>query len=140
MKRAILVLVILAAAAIVIVKLTSPTQPPQPQPTAVTTSSAAAQNKLIFYLFHDPSDQDAGCRRIYSYADRAERELIGKVEVRRPDVKREKKLIQQYQVRVLPTNLLVSASGAVQERFEGEDDATAERIEQALERLKGMPQ
>lgn len=136
MKRVILVLVIVAVAAVVAVKLASRTQPP-PSPSApATTSSPAAPNKPVFYLFHDPSDQDAGCRRIYAYADQAERELAGKIEVRRPDVEREKHLVERYQVRVLPTILIVSPTGAVEERFEGEDSSTAERIEQALERLK----
>lgn len=43
------------------------------------------QRLQILCLFHDPSDQDAGCRRIYAFADQAERELSGKIEVRRPD-------------------------------------------------------
>ena len=141
MRRVILVLIIVAVAAVVAVKLTSRRQQPRPQPASVTTpSSARNQGKPILYLFHNPSDQDAGCRRIYAYADQAERELAGKVEVRRPDVEREKNLVEQFQVRVLPTILLVSPKGAVQERFEGEDSSTAARIEQALERLKGTLQ
>jgi thioredoxin-like negative regulator of GroEL len=141
MKRVILVLIIVAVAAVVTVKLVSRKQKPQP-PSAVVTapSSASTQGKPILYLFHDPSDQDAGCRRIYAYLDQAERELAGQVEVRRPDVEREKNLVEQFQVRVLPTVLLVSPTGAVEQRFEGEDSSTAEHIEQALERLKGMPQ
>lgn len=139
MKRFIPVLVIAAAAAVVAVKLMSDKQSQSP-PAAGTASSAAIQNKPTLYLFHDPSDQDEGCRRIYAYADRAERELAGKVEVRRPDVEREKKIVEQFQIRVLPTILLVSSGGAVEERFEGEDSETAARIEQALERLKGTTQ
>ena len=141
MKRVILVLIIVAVAAVVTVKLTSKRQQPQPQPASVTTPSPASiQSKPILYLFHDPSDQDAGCRRIYAYVDRAESELAGKVEVRRPDVEREKKTLEQFQVRVLPTLLLVSPTGAVEERFEGEESQTAARIEQAIERLKGTLQ
>lgn len=141
MKRVILVLIIVAIAAVLVVKLAGRKQQPQP-PSAVVTapSSASIQSKPILYLFHDPSDQDAGCRRIYAYADRAERELAGRIEVRRPDVKHEKSIIERYQVRVLPTILLVSPTGAVEERFEGEDSSTAERIERALERLKGTLQ
>jgi hypothetical protein len=60
--------------------------------------------------------------------------------VRRPDVEREKSTLAQYQVRVLPTILLVSPTGEVQERFEGEGSATAQRIEQTLQRLKGTAQ
>lgn len=141
MKRIILVLIIVAVAAVVAVKLAGRKQQPQPQSATVTTpSSASIQSKSILYLFHDPSDQDAGCRRIYAYAERAEKEMAEKVEVRRPDVEREKPLVEQFQVRVLPTILIVSPTGAVEERFEGEDSQTAARIEQALERLKGTLQ
>src|SRR6266508_2937480 len=83
--------------------------------------------KPVFYLFHDPADQDEGCRRIYSFADRAERELAGKIEVRRPDVKSEKSVAEKYQVRVLPTILVVGADDAVKERFEGEEKEAAAR-------------
>lgn len=141
MRRIILFLIIAAVAAVITVKLANRKQKPQPQPATVTVpSSASTKGKTILYLFHDPSDQDDGCRRIYAYADKAESELAGKVEVRRPDVKREKNIIEQFQVRVLPTILLVSPTGTVEERFEGEDHSTAARIEQALERLKGTPQ
>ena len=141
MKKAILALVIVAAAALITYKLVSTKQSAQPQPTpAASNASNAVTGKRVFYLFHDPSDQDAGCRRIYSFADRAESELAGKVEVRRPDVKSEKSLVDQYQVRVLPTILVVSPSGTVEDRFEGEDRETAERIDQALARLKETAQ
>ena len=139
MKKAILVLVIVAVAAVIGFKLVGRKSVPQPQPTSVG-SQASTSGKPVFYLFHDPSDQDAGCRRIYAFADRAESELAGKVEVKRPDVEREKTLVDEYQVRVLPTILLVSPTGSVEERFEGEDKATAARIEQALDRLKGSAQ
>ncbi|MCS6804847.1 MAG: thioredoxin domain-containing protein [Acidobacteriota bacterium] len=140
MKRVILILIIVAVVAVIAVKLTSRRQQPQPPSATTTTLSKSTQGKPVFYLFHDPSDQDEGCRRIYAYADRAEREMAGKVEVRRPDVEREKSIMEQYQVRVLPTILLVSPTGVVEERFEGEDSQTAARIEQALERLKGTLQ
>ena len=135
MKKAILVLVIVAVAAVIAFKLAGRKSEPQPQPAPVA-SQASTSGKPIFYLFHDPSDQDAGCRRIYAFADQAENELAGKVEVRRPDVEREKTLVEQYQVRVLPTILIVSPTGEVKERFEGEDKATAERIDQSLASLK----
>ncbi|MEW6208328.1 MAG: thioredoxin domain-containing protein [Acidobacteriota bacterium] len=135
MKKAILVLVIVAVAAIIGFKLAGRKSEPQPQPAPVASQQSTG-GKPIFYLFHDPSDQDAGCRRIYAFADRCETELAGKVEVKRPDVEREKNLVEQYQVRVLPTILIASPTGEVQERFEGEDKATAERIDQSLSRLK----
>ena len=140
MKRAILIVVVLAAAALIAVKLVNRRKDVNPQPQAPAATASSTQAKPIFYLFRDPSDNDAGCRRIYAYADRAENELAGKVEVRRPDVEHEKNLAQQYQVRVLPTILLVSPAGDVQERFEGEDKATASRIEQTLDRLKATAQ
>jgi hypothetical protein len=55
--------------------------------------------------------------------------------VRRPDATQQKNLVDAYKVRVLPTILLVSPNGQV-ERFEGKDEPTAGRIEQALSRLK----
>lgn len=140
MKRAILILVIVAVVAVVAVKLVSRRQTPASPAPPPGTSSLTAQTKPTLYLFRDPSDQDEGCRRIYEYADRAERELAGRVEVRRPDVEREKSTLAEYQVRVLPTILLVSPTGEVQERFEGEGSVTAQRIEQTLQRLKGTAQ
>ena len=140
MKRVILILVIVAVVAIVAVKLVSRRQSPVLPAPPTNTSSPIAQTKPTLYLFRDPSDNDAGCRRIYEYADRAERELAERVDVRRPDVEREKNILTQYQVRVLPTILLVSSNGEVQERFEGEGNATAQRIEQTLQRLKGTAQ
>ena len=138
MKRAILVAVIIAVAGVIAFKLTRKTSDPRTGP--ATSATAGAEGKPILYLFHDQTDQDADCRRIYAYADQAERELAGKCEVRRPVVKQEAGLVQQYQIRVLPTILLVSSGGEVQERFEGEDKATAGRIEQALARLKESAQ
>lgn len=142
MKRLILVLVVIAVAAVVAAKfLRKETSPPQSQTvTTAAPSSANTQSKRALYLFHDTSDQDEGCRRIYAFVDRAERELAGRVEVRRPDIKSEKKTLEQFQVRVLPTILIVSPSGAVEERFEGEGEQVASRIEQTLERLKASAQ
>jgi thioredoxin-like negative regulator of GroEL len=133
MKRVILGLVLVAVGAVIGYKLVGQKQTPQP---VTTTSSATAQAKLIFFLFHDPSDQDEGCRRIYAFADRAERELTGRVEVKRPDVKSEKSIVDKYQIRVLPTILVVSPAGAIEGRFEGEDKETVARIEQAFSQLK----
>jgi hypothetical protein len=139
MKRTILVVVIVAVAIVFLIKRIAPKPHPATSRQSQSAAQASNEGRPILYLFHNPSDQDAGCRRIYSYADRAETELAGKVEVRRPDLEREKKLTQAYQVRVLPTILLVSPNGEVQDRFEGEDKATSTRIEQALERLKATP-
>jgi thioredoxin-like negative regulator of GroEL len=134
MKKLILALIIAAAAGIVIYKMTN-RPAPAPVQTTVTSSTPTASGKPVFYLFHDPADQDEGCRRIYSFADRAERELAGKIEVKRPEVKTEKGVVDKYQVRVLPTILVVDASGAVKERFEGEEKETVARLEEMMVRL-----
>lgn len=133
MKRVILALVIVAVAGIIGYKLVGKKEE---LPLATATAPASVQGKPVFYLFHDPGDQDEGCRRIYAFADRAERELAGRVEVKRPDVKSEKSVVDKYQVRVLPTILIVSPAGAVEGRFEGEDKGTVARIEEAFSRLK----
>jgi len=133
MKRAILALVVLAAAAVIGYKLYSEKPP---APSAPVASSTAAPGRSAFYLFHDPSDQDEGCRRIYAYADRAERELTGRVEVKRPDVRSEKSVVERYQVRVLPTILIVAPDGKVEGRFEGEDEGTVARLDEAFNRLR----
>lgn len=133
MKRVILGLVIVAVVAVIGYKLMG--KKPEPQPIAAT-SSPSVQGKSAFYLFHDPSDQDEGCRRIYAFADRAEREFSSRLEVKRPDVKSEKSIVDKYQVRVLPTILIVSPAGAIEGRFEGEDKETVARIEEAFSRLK----
>ncbi len=126
MQKLLLALIVAAAAGVVIYKMMNRTAPAAGQ-TAVTSSTSTAPGKPVFYLFHDPADQDEGCRRIYSFADRAERELAGKIEVRRPDVKSEKSVAEKYQVRVLPTILVVGADDAVKERFEGEEKEAAAR-------------
>ncbi len=133
MKRVILGLVVVAVIAVIGYKLMG--KKPEPQPIAAT-SAASVQGKSAFYLFHDPSDQDEGCRRIYAFADRAEREFSSRLEVKRPDVKSEKSVVDKYQVRVLPTILIVSSAGAIEGRFEGEDKETVARIEEAFSRLK----
>src|SRR6266508_1849585 len=135
MKQLLLALIVAAAAGIVIYKMMNRAEP-APAQTAVTSSASTSSGKPVFYLFHDPADQDEGCRRIYSFADRARRELAGKIEVKRPDVKSEKGVVDKYQVRVLPTILVVDAGGAVKERFEGEEKETAARLEDMMTRLK----
>jgi thioredoxin-like negative regulator of GroEL len=135
MKKLLLIVIVAAVAGIVIYKMMSQTAP-APVQTAATSSGPNASGKPVFYLFHDPADQDEGCRRIYSFADRAEREMAGKIEVKRPDVKSEKGVVDKYQVRVLPTILVVDAGGVVKERFEGEEKNTAVRLEEMMARLK----
>lgn len=137
MKRVILGLVVVAVIAVIGYKLICKKAEPQP---SATRSAASVQGKSAFYLFHDPSDQDEGCRRIYAFADRAEREFSSRLEVKRPDVKSEKSVVDKYKVRVLPTILIVSPAGTVEERFEGEDKETVARLEQAFSRLKGSAQ
>lgn len=141
-KGIILAAVILAVAAIAAYKFIGGNQPTAEQKNApVAASSPAtnqttAQSKSTFYLFHDPSDQDAGCRRIYAFADQAESELSARVEVKRPDVKTEKAIVDKYQVRVLPTILVVAPDGQITERFEGEDGDTIKGLEGMISRLK----
>lgn len=139
MKKVILAVCVLAIVGVVVYKFAGRQEAPQPPPavgTATPASSATGQAKSIFYLFHDPSDQDAGCRRIYSFADRAESELSDKVEVKRPDVENEKSIVEQYEVRVLPTILVITPDGKVAERHEGEDGETVKRLEGMMARLK----
>lgn len=147
MKNAILALVVLAVVGIVAYKLMSGRAEPQPAPAAPPVAAAPAQpappaatqpaaGRPTVYLFHDPSDQDAGCRRVYAYADRAEKELAGKVDVQRPDVERDKTVVEKFNVKVLPTVLYVSATGEVLERCEGEDKETFAKLDQGFEKLK----
>jgi hypothetical protein len=139
MKKIVLAVVAIAAVAVIAYKGISSRQAASEQRTSAVTADTkreGAQDRQTLYLFHDPSDQDEGCRRVYAFADQAERELSGRVEVRRPDVGREKELMARYQVRVLPTILLVSADGRVAERFEGEDSDTVKRLESTMARLK----
>lgn len=142
MKKSILVWVIIAVVAIIAYKLIG-NKPPSGETNGTSAASSSpdatptnAQAVATFYLFHNPQDQDEECRKIYSFADRAERELVGRYEVKRPDVKAEKALVDKFQVRVLPTILIVSPTGEVQDRFEGEGEKVASRIETALTRLK----
>ena len=143
MKNAILVVVVLAVVAIVAFKVMSGREEPKPAPASATAASTPAsaaapsvQAKPVLYLFRDASDNDAGCQRIYAYADRAEKDFAGKIDVRRPDVERDKATAERFNVKVLPTILLVSPTGEIQERFEGEDGDTVAKLDQAFERLK----
>lgn len=139
MKKIVLAVVIIAVIAVIAYKGLSSRQAASEQKTpavATNTKQKAAQNKQTLYLFHDPSDQDEGCRRVYAFANEAERELAGRVEVKHPDVKAEREIVNKYKVRVLPTILLVSANGQVAERFEGEDGDTIRGLESMIERLK----
>lgn len=133
MKRVTLILIMVALAVVSAVTLVGRKERP-PSPPA--SSAEDTHDRHLLYLFYDQVDQDPECRRIYALVNRAERELAEKVEVRRVDVDREMNLVQQFQVRVRPAVLLVSPTGAVEARFEGDDDSTAARIELALNRLK----
>lgn len=147
MKKAILVLVVLAVAGILAYKFigsdyqTNETKSSVANTVATAASSPATnaqttEAQKIFYLFHNPKDQDEECREIYAYADRAERELAGRVVVKRPDVKTETALVEKYKVKVLPTILIASSDGAEQERFEGEGEKVSTGVENAIARLK----
>ena len=146
MRKFILVVVIVAVVAIITYKLignkppSGETNPVSPANSSQVATPTKAQAVSTFYLFHNPQDQDEECRQIYSFADRAERELVGRYEVKRPDVKAEKALVDKFQVRVLPTILIVSPTGEVRERFEGEGEQVASRIENAFTRLKETKQ
>lgn len=149
MKKAILILVVLAVAGILAYKFigsgnqTSETKPTVANTAAPTAASSPATNapttteaQKVFYLFHNPKDQDEECREIYAYADRVERELAGRVIVKRPDVKTEKALVEKYKVKVLPTILITSPDGREQERFEGEGEKVSSGVETAIAKLK----
>ncbi len=120
MKKLILALILASVAGIVIWKTTN-----RPATTPSQTVATSISGKPVFYLFHDPADQDEGCRLIYSF-----------VEVKRPDVKSEMSIVDKYQVRVLPTILVVDSTGAVKERFEGEEKKTVAQLEEMMARLK----
>ncbi|HQU81696.1 MAG TPA: thioredoxin domain-containing protein [Pyrinomonadaceae bacterium] len=148
MKKAILFLVVLAVAGILAYKfIGSGNQTNDTKPSVANTAEAAVASspvtkaqtteaQKIFYLFHNPKDQDEECRKIYAYADRAERELAGRVIVKRPDVKTESALVEKYKVKVLPTILIASPDGTEQERFEGEGEKVSTGVENAIARLK----
>lgn len=100
-------------------------------------SQKQTQNKMIFYLFHDPSDQDAECKKIYSFADRAEHELSESIVVRRPDVEQDKDLMTRYNIKILPTIIIVAPGGEEEERFEGEGNSVEVALEKTMIRLRG---
>lgn len=137
-KRLILILIVAAVASIVIYKTMQrpATAPAQTAANSDAPTASTSSGKAVFYLFRDPADQDEGCRRIYAFADAAERELAGRIDVKRPNVKNDKSIVDKYQVRVLPTILVVGADGAVKERFEGEEKETVAQLETMMTRLK----
>ena len=129
-RSGILILTVLAVAAVFYLKTLQPRRIASTAPVEVQTK------KSTIYLFHNPKDQDDECRKIYAFADQAEKELYGSVIVRRPDIEREPALLDRYSVHVLPTILILSPDGKEQARFQGEGDTVAEALKKALEKLK----
>ena len=129
MKKVILVVVVLAVIGILAYKFMGDRNQVTNTNVAVTNSVPAASpatnaqattdNQKVFYLFHNPKDQDEECRTIYAFADDVERDLSGRVKVLRPDVKAETALVEKYKVKVLPTILITSPDGTEQQRFDG---------------------
>lgn len=132
-KWGILILTVLAAAAVLVIK--TRTAEHRTLPTAAAAANTATDKRIV-YLFHDARDQDEGCRRIYAFADRAEKELSGEVVVRRPDVDRDTALLRRYSVKVLPTILIAGPGGKEEARFEGEGESVEAALNKALEGLK----
>lgn len=146
MKKVILVVVVLAVIGILAYKFIGDRNRVTNTNVAVTNSvpaSAPATNtqattddQRVFYLFHNPKDQDEECRTIYAFADDVERDLSGRVKVLRPDVKAETALVEKYKVKVLPTILITSPDGTEQDRFEGEGEKVSAGIKDAIAKLK----
>lgn len=148
MKKAILIIVILAVVGVLAYKFLGDTtlstnttavvantsSAPPSAPAANT--QAAAEPQKVFYLFHNPKDQDPECAEIYAYADNVERDMPGRVKVLRPDVKAETALVEKYKIKVLPTILITAPDGTEQERFEGEGEKVSSGIKNAVAKLK----
>lgn len=131
MKKAILIVVAIAVTGILVYKFQGNTEQ-----ATVTNLKDTAANQKVFYLFHYPGDQSAGCRAIYALADGAERELQGRVKVLRPNVETETTLVEKYKIRVIPTIVITSPDGTEQERIEGEGPQASSRIKDAIAKLK----
>ena len=91
---------------------------------------------MTLYLFYNPKDQDDECKRIYAFADKAERELSDKITVKRPDIERERSLLTTFSVKVLPTILIIAPNGNEQSRFEGEGDSVEAALQKTFEDLR----
>jgi hypothetical protein len=80
MKKGILIVVILSVAGILAYKFVGNKTPAANTNVAVVTASPPANTQpandaqKVLYLFHDPRDQDEGCRAIYAFADSAEKD------------------------------------------------------------------
>ncbi len=148
MKKAILIIVVLAVVGVLAYKFVGDRTPATNTNAVVANNSTAAPSapaanthaavepQKVFYLFHNPKDQDAECREIYAYADNVERDMTGRVKVLRPDVKAETALVEKYKVKVLPTIVITSADGTEQHRFEGEGEKVSAGIKDAVAKLK----
>lgn len=142
MKKGLLVIVILAVVGILAYKFIGNKTSSTNTNVAVVAASPqtdtqpATDAQKVLYLFHDPRDQDEGCRAIYAFADFAEKDLQGKVKVMRPDVKKETDLKDKYKVKVLPTIIIASSNGTEEQRFEGEGPQVSSKIKDALDKLK----
>ncbi len=84
------------------------------------------------YLFLDESDQDGGCRRIYSLFEDARSTLPPGVHAARVNVNEDNGLVGKFGVRVLPTVVFVDKTGKVVERIEGEGPEVETRLRSAL--------
>lgn len=145
MKKAILIIVVLAVVGVLAYKFVGDRTPATNTNSVVATNSTtapavntqtAAEPQKVFYLFHNPKDQDEECRTIYAFADDVERDLSGRVKVLRPDVKAETALVEKYKVKVLPTILITSPDGTEQQRFEGEGEKVSGGIKDAIAKLR----
>ena len=84
MKKAILIIVILAVVGVLAYKFLGNKAPGAntnvvATATPQTNTPPATDEQKVLYLFHDPRDQDEGCKAIYAFADSAEKDLKEKV-------------------------------------------------------------
>lgn len=96
-----------------------------------------AGNAPTAYLFFNGKDQDSGCQALYGLFDQEAKALPPEVKIVRVDVNSgDDTLIDRYQVRVLPTVLLVDAKGEVKERIAGEGTEVEARLRTVLARAR----
>lgn len=100
---------------------------PQSRPTAVALTPAGAPRVVLFR-----GDGSANCQAIHRIVDEAEARFGGRIGVTKVDWSQDHPLIQQYQVRFLPTVVFVDRAGRERKRIIGESAAVQTELRQML--------
>lgn len=121
MRRALILAIPVALATLIWAKW------PQSQPVAVATTLAGGPRVVLFR-----GDDSASCQTIHRIVEESEARFGGRIGVTKVDWSPDNPLIQQYQIRFLPTVVLVDSNGRERKRIIGESAAVQTELRQTL--------